>query len=198
MNATEKYATIISNQNAAEIALNESKSEFNDYVTARINYLHKVGSSVMNKVLGTHNNEWKFETNSRDYLGHGDLEWFHYWNDSNKVITKADENFIYFRSPQFSNDPKARDLKIDVKFLHMSDRDFAKTIRNKIRMRKAYVKLNAARTAEVTIQKKKAEIEKLQQEIKTLSVNADRIDELNETFAEAMRREQEHRLTTKK
>lgn len=192
MKTTDRYKMIVQEQQDSQDTLTAAKKNLNKFVIRKIDYLSLVGSDVMNKVLGTHGHDQTWKNN--EAVGHDDLEWFKYWGDKQKTITRIDENYIYFKSPLFSTNRQARELTISTKYLQLSDRDFAKIIRQKVALRKSYVKLYTAINAITIIKEKQEEIEKLQEEIKAISKVSENIDKIKQNYNEAQKTEQRTRF----
>lgn len=126
------------------------------FIETRIKNLQKVGRSVFQK-YGIYNYDKKFDISTGYSLS---------WIFSNFAIDSVSERFVYvyprvrYNAEDFS-DPKRR-VAIPRRYLHMSDRDFAKKIRRSIKQ----VRLEEAQALRIfesrEIDKMEAEIQKLQ------------------------------------
>lgn len=177
MNKIDKYFEEISN--------NKKLTKDSDTIQ-KINKLYEVGCCTANKLLGTHMNvklwsgidkrQWSKVRNYDSYFKPDALEWFKFWDHENINIVHvdADNEYIYFTSDLFSKDRNARYLRFPIVLLSLSDRDFAKMIRQSINSHKKWTKYYKSFSAKQTIQENKQKILKLKEENRELEKISDK------------------------
>lgn len=162
-----------------ERKLVEEKTE--RLVLKKLSYLRKVGRSVMTKTHGGYGWLTKSER-ELTYLGE-DLEfWLTY--DSLKLLRLEGANIIFVHPKWGAQNPQ-RTLSIPRKYIHMSDRDFAKIIRTKVKDRKAYERGLAVDNASRDLQTAQENLKKQQEEIVRLEKLVEAAKEAQESKAKA-------------
>lgn len=130
-------------------------------VLKKLSYLREVGRSVMTKTHGGYG--WL--TNSErelSYLG----EELEFWLTSkNLKLIRLEEFNIIFEHPKYGAQNPNRTLSISRKYIHMSDRDFAKLIRTKVKDRKAYERKLAVNNAAMDLKQAEEKLKDQQIEI---------------------------------
>lgn len=149
-------------------------------VLKKLSYLREVGRSVMTKTHGGYG--WL--TNSErelSYLG----EELEFWLTSkNLKLIRLEEFNIIFEHPKYGVQNPNRTLSIPRKYIHMSDRDFAKLIRTKVKDRKAYERKLAVNNATADLEQAQAKLKEQKAEILRLENLVRAAKELQEKKAE--------------
>lgn len=136
-----------------------------EQITRKLNHLRAVGRSVMNKCYG--GNSWTQE----DLSFMGALGTFF---TSSSEVKSFNETEIHLTSPSFMGKLPKGELVIARLHLHLSDRDFAKRVRELVRKRKDYLKRLRLANAK----------EELQQAEESLSKQLKKIQELKNLVEE--------------
>jgi hypothetical protein len=150
-------------------------------VLDKLSYLREVGRSVMYKTHGGYG--WL--TNSErelSYLG----EELEFWlTAKNLKFVRLEEFNIIFEHPKYGAQNPNRMLSIPRKYLHMSDRDFAKVIRSRVKERKAYERKLAVNNATQDLKDAQEKLKKQQEEIVRLENLVEAAKEVQERKAKA-------------
>jgi len=160
MSAKQNIEDLIATRNAFQERVKRDEEaieqETQRLVKDKLAYLATVGNSVLTKKLG---HGWAY--GEITFLG--DIgQWLK--NPYAKVTGITSDKIVLVSESAKSLRPGGV-ISIDRKYLHMSDRDFAKILRNTVYARKAYLKRLELDTAAKSIQELEADIAKKNQEI---------------------------------
>lgn len=172
MNATKQYEALVNARIELETRTAKAQVELDKHteriVTRKLDYLAKVGKSVLNKKLGA---DWR----DQDLTYLGDVA---VWLRAPKSkITAITLEKIEFTNTSLGSQKPRTVFSIDRKLVHMSDRELAKLLRSTIYARKARLKRVELDTAAKSIQTLEAEIASKQKEMVRLQniVEAEKI-----------------------
>lgn len=158
MNTKTKYAELFVEQENAKKSVTKSQKNIHNFVTKRLNYLHTVGNSVAAKCYGTR------ALKPQDYGFN--MEWL---SSSFKVI-RLETNYIVIEATGknkngYTSKYEKCEVKLQISYLSLSDRDFAKRVRNSIKGRKQHLRDEKVKNAQTEINKLQKEIDERQKQI---------------------------------